>query len=159
MLKALILQILVAATPIHLSMTSIEHVPDSDSLKVMIRMNYDLFLRDYQTIDDDRDLHLLYSYNPFPADYANNYINSKLFIHLNNKRLTGKLLSMDIKDSEISIKMLYYSVKKPKNITVRNTILTGLYSDQVNLTIIKVNDFEKGIRLTPEQKEVKVKLN
>jgi len=43
--------------------------------------------------------------------------------------------------------------KKPKRITVRNMILTGWYTDQVNLMIIRINNFEKGIKLTPEHNE------
>ncbi len=140
-------------------MTSIEHITGTDSLKVLIKMDYDLFLRDYQTIDDDRDLHILYSYKPFPADFVNNYINSKINIYINNKLLNGKLLTMDLAEGEIYLNFLYRSVKKPKKITIRNTILTGLHSDQVNLTIIKINGFETGIKLTPEHNEETFSLN
>jgi hypothetical protein len=125
----------------------------------LIKMNYDLFLRDYQTIDDDRDLNKLYSYRPFPADFVNNYINSKVFIYINNKLLNGKLLTMEFEEGEICLNFLYRSVKKPKKITVRNTILTGLHSDQINLTIIKINGFETGIKLTPEHIEESFSLN
>lgn len=159
MIKILIFQILLTVNPVHLSMTSIEHIPGTDSLKVMIKMNYDLFLRDFQTIDDDRDLDKLYGYKPFPADFVNNYINSKVSIYINNKLLKGKLLAMDLDKGEMNLKFLYRSVKKPRKITVRNTILAGLHSDQENLTIIKINDFETGIKLTPEHIEETFILN
>lgn len=153
MLKILAIPIWLFLHPLHVTMTSIDHVPGTDSLKVSFRMNYDLFLHDYQTIDDDRDLHILYGYKPFPADFVNNYINSKVFIRVNNKLLNGKLLAMDIVDGDIILNFLYRLDKKPKNITVKNTILTGLHSDQVNMTIIRVGNFEKGIKLTPEHNE------
>jgi hypothetical protein len=159
MLKILILPILLNVYSLHSTMTSIEHIHGTDSLKVFIKMDYNLFLRDYQTIDDDRDLHILYSYKPFPADFINNYINSKVFIYINNKLLNGKLLTMDLIEGEVSLSFLYRSDKKPKKVTVRNTILTGLHSDQVNLTIIKINDFEKGIKFTPEHNEETFNLN
>jgi hypothetical protein len=159
MLKILLFNILLAVNPAHVTMTSIEHIHGTDSLKVMIKMNYDLFLRDYQTIDDDRDLHKLYSYKPFPEVFVNNYISSKVFIYVNNKLLEGKLLTMDLIEGELSLKFLYQSSKTPRKITVRNTILTRLYSDQVNLTILRFDDFEKGIKLTPEHIEETFTLN
>ncbi len=159
MLKILLFEILLTVNPAHVTMTSLEQIQGTDSLMVMIKMDYDLFLHDYQTIDDDRDMHKLYTYKPFPEVFINNYIRSKVFIYVNNKLLKGKLLSMDLTEGEISLKFLYQSAKKPRKITVRNTILTRLYSDQVNLTIIRFDDFEKGVRLTPEHIEETFILN
>jgi hypothetical protein len=60
MLKFLILPIWLAFHPVHVTMTSIEHVQGTDSLKVFCRMFYDDFLKDYQTTDDDRDLNTIF---------------------------------------------------------------------------------------------------
>jgi len=139
--------------PVHVTMTTIDHVPGTDSLKVFLKMDYGLFLRDYQTIDDDRDLHKLYEYQPFPSDYINNYINSKLFIQIDNKLLTGKLLNMKLDDGEASFNFLYRTNRKPKKLTVSNKILISLYGDQVNMTIIRTNNIEKGIKLTSGNSE------
>jgi len=111
-------------------------------------MEFDDFLKDLQTIDDDRNLYRLFSKQPFPSDLINQYFNSKVFIYVNNKLLTGKLLSAKITDTEINLDLNYRLAKKPKSITVRNMILTGWYSDQINLMIIRINNFEKGIKLT-----------
>jgi hypothetical protein len=152
-LKTLFLAGVLVFQPVHVTMTSIDHVPGTDSLKVFLKMDYGLFLRDYQTIDDDRDLHKLYAYQPFPSAFVNNYINSKLFIHIDNKLLFGKLLDMNLNDGEVSFNFLYRSNRKPKKITVSNNILTALYGDQVNMTIIRINNIEKGIKLTSENSE------
>jgi hypothetical protein len=29
--------------------------------------------------------------------------------------------------------------------------MTGMYSDQANMTMIKIDDFEEGVKLTPEK--------
>jgi len=116
-------------------------------------MEFDDFLKDLQTIDDDRNLNRLFSKQPFPSDLINQYFNSKIFIYVNNKLLIGKLLSTNLNDNDINLSLFYRSVKKPKSITVRNLILTGWYSDQTNLMIIRINNFEKGIKLTPENNE------
>ena len=153
MLKALAISLWMIMHPGHVTMTSIDYVQGTDSLKVSCRMEFDDFLKDLQTIDDDRNLKRLFSKQPFPSDLINQYFNSKVFIYVNNKLLIGKLLSANLTDNEINLNLIYRSGKKPKSITVRNMILTGWYSDQTNLMIIRINNFEKGIKLTPEHNE------
>jgi hypothetical protein len=116
----------------------------TDSLKVSCRMEFEDFLKDLQTIDDDRNLRRLFSKQPFPSDLINQYFNSKVFIYVNDKLLIGKLLSANLADNDINLNLIYRLSKKPKSITVRNMILTGWYSDQTNLMIIRINNFEKG---------------
>jgi hypothetical protein len=140
-------------------MTSVDYVQGSDSLKVSCRMEFEDFLKDLQTIDDDRNLRRLFTRQPFPNDLINQYFNSKVFIYINNDLLIGKLLSANLIDNDISLNLIYRSDKKPKLITVRNLILTGWYSDQTNLMIIRINNFEKGIKLTPEHNEETLIIN
>jgi hypothetical protein len=153
MLRALAISLWLIMHPGHVTMTGIDYVQGTDSLKVFCRMYFDDFLKDLQTIDDDRNLSTIFSKLPFPADLINQYFNSKVFIYINNKLLIGKLLTVNLTNNEICLNLLYRSDKKPKSITVRNMILTGWFSDQTNLTIIRINNFEKGIKLTPEHNE------
>lgn len=134
--------------------TGIEYIQGTDSLKVSVRINYELFLRDYQqTIFDDLDLEVLRSFQPFPSDLANNYINSKINIYDDKKLIIGKLLKMEENDRDVRFSILYRVEKKLKSITVRNTILTGLYSNVENLIIIRSRNYESEIKLTPEHNE------
>jgi hypothetical protein len=154
MLKVLVLPVLMLFHTGPVTMTSIDYIPGSDSLKMIIRFDYDLFLRDYQqTINDDLDLNALRRYWPFPVDLVNNYINSKVHIYINKELLTGKLLNTEVADGIISLKVLYRLKKKLKRITVRNTILTGLFSEVENLTIIRIKNFETGIKFTQQHNE------
>jgi len=139
--------------PGHVTMTSIDYIQGTDSLKVSCRMEFNDFLKDLQTIDDDRNLRTIFSKQPFPSDLINQYFNSKVFIYVNDKLLIGKLLSANITDNDINLNLFYRSGKKPKSITVRNLILIGWYSDQTNLTIIRINNYEKGVKLTPGHTE------
>ncbi len=150
MLKAIALSLWILINPGHVSMTSINHITGTDSLMVTCRMPFTDFLKDLQTIDDDRNLERLFTKQPYPADLINQYINLKIFISINNKLLIGKLLKATIIDEDINLSLYYKSDKKPKKITVRNMILTGWYTDQTNLTLIRINNFEKGIRMTPK---------
>jgi len=153
MLRILAITLWLIIHPGHVTMTSIDYVQGTDSLKVSCRMEFNDFLKDLQTIDDDRNLNRIFSKQPFPADLINQYFNSKVFIYINNKLLIGKLLTANITDNEILLNLIYKSDKKPKRITVRNMILTGWYSDQTNLTLIRINNFEKGFKLTPGHNE------
>jgi len=153
MLKALAILLWLSIRPVHVTMTSIDYVQGTDSLKVSCRMEFEDFLKDLQTIDDDRNLRRLFNNQPFPSDLINQYFNSKVFIYVNDKLLIGKLLSAILADNDINLHLIYRQSKKPKSITVRNMILTGWYSDQTNLMIIRINNFENGIKLTPGHTE------
>src|SRR5450759_5377185 len=117
MLKALAISLWLIMHPGHVTMTSIDYIQGTDSLKVFCRMEFDDFLKDLQTIDDDRNLYRLFSKQPFPSDLINQYFNSKVFIYVNNKLLIGKLLSANITDTEINLNLIYRSGQKPKSIT------------------------------------------
>jgi hypothetical protein len=152
MLRVLALSIFIFFHPVHVTLTSIDHIPGTDSLKVFVRMYYDDFLRDYNLFDATSvSKNEFPDGEPFPADLMNNYLNGKVIISVNNKLLKGKLLNLVMRDNEISINMLFRTVKKPKIISVTNLIMTGLYTDQSNMTMIKVGDFEDGVKLTPEK--------
>jgi hypothetical protein len=134
--------------------TGIEYVQGTDSLKVSVRINYELFLRDYQqTIFDDLDLEVLHSFRPFPSDLANNYLNSKINISADKKLVVGKLLKTEEYDGDVRFSLLYRVEKKMKSITVRNTILTGLYSNVENLTIIRSRNYDSEMKFTQEHNE------
>jgi hypothetical protein len=154
MLKLLTLPILIFFQQMPVTFTGMEYIQGTDSLKVSVRINYELFLRDYQqTIFDDLDIEVLRGFKPFPSDLANNYINSKINIYANKKLIVGKLLKTEENEEDVRFSILYRVEKRLKRITVRNTILTGLYSDVENLIILRSRNYESEKKLTPEHNE------
>jgi len=153
MLKILAFSVWLVFHPVHVTLTSIDHVTNTDSLKVFVRMYYDDFLLDYSlsglNLPDGAEQFT----NSFPADLMSDYLDKKVNIIINNKQLTGQLLNLTLADNEISMNLLYRSDIKPRVITVKNKIMTELYSDQANMTIIRINNFEEGIMLTPLKTE------
>ncbi|MDQ1296321.1 MAG: hypothetical protein QG611_299 [Bacteroidota bacterium] len=145
--------------PVHVTLTSIDQVKGTDSLKVFVKMYFDDFLIDYKLFDEKSNVENVIKDQQFPADLMKKYLDEKVNIFVNNKQVKGKLLKLTMKDNEISINLLYRAEKKLKSITVRNLIMTSLYSDQANMTIIRVNDFEEGIKLTPKKTEQTFRLN
>jgi hypothetical protein len=156
-LKALTILTCFFLHPLHLTLTSVEQINGTDSLKITIKMNYDLFLRDYQTIDDDRNLDI-YINKPFPQSFMYSYIQSKMAIYLNNKLIYGKLSDIDVTDGEISINLLYRLENKPRKIKIRNKLLTSLYSDAENYIMISIGNLEKGIKMTYDYTEETYKI-
>ena len=155
MVKILALAISVIFHPVHVSLTSIEHVPGTDSVKVFVRMYFDDFLLDYKLFDKN----VSYNYDTdsqlFPEEMLAKYLAEKLIISVNNKQIEGKLLNrvLTAQENEISANLVFLAVRKPEVIAVRNEIMTGLYDDQANMTIIRVRNFEEGVKLTPEKTE------
>lgn len=157
MVANIILLLWLAIHPVHVTLTSVDHIRGTDSLMVLVKMNYDLFRRDYQTIDDDRDVDR-YKDKPFPTIFAYSYLQQKIAIYLDNKLLYGKLLNMDVAEEEISLKLLYIMEKKPRKITISNKLLLSLYGDAENFTIVSIGNFEKGIKMTSDNTEETFKL-
>jgi len=81
------------------------------------------------------------------------YLSEKVKVVVNDKQLTGILQNIKLAENEISINLEYGRVKKPKMVSVTNLIMTSLYTDQANMLIVRVNEFEEGVRLTPESTE------
>jgi len=153
MLKLLALSFWLVFHPVHVTLISIDHVTNTDSLKVFVKMYYDDFLLDYSLSGMELPAGAEQFENTFPPDLMSDYLDKKINIIINNKQLTGQLLDLTLEDNEISMNLLFRSDKKPRVVTVKNKIMTELYSDQANMTIIKINSFEEGIMLTPLKTE------
>jgi len=145
--------------PVHVTLTSIDYVPESVSFKVFVRMYFDDFLADCRLnggeIQDD-------SFSVKSRDAVKTlekYLGDKVVLKVNENHLTAELKEFNIVDNEISINLEYSYVKKPEYIVVKNLIMTGLYPDQSNMVIIRINDFEEGVKLTSEITEKKFIIN
>jgi len=159
MLKTLFLSFWFILHPVHVTLTSIDYIPEADSFRVFVRMYYDDFLLDYRLMMGEKQNENLSDYKIFPENLMWQYISEKINIFVNNRQLKGKLVDLEQVDNEISMNLLYSSGRRPRIVTVKNMIMTQLYSDQANMTIIRINDFEEGIKLTSEVTEQTFTLN
>jgi hypothetical protein len=145
--------------PVHVSLLSIDYAPDKEIFNVFLRIYFDDFLLDSGIkAEDQKNLNFSDS-NLFTKEVIGNYVNIKIKIFINNKNIPAELESMDLSDNELRMNLLFYSVKKVKSIAVKNLIMTSLYNDQSNMTIVKVNDFEEGVKLTAEETEKTFEIN
>ncbi len=141
--------------PVHVSLTSIEHIPDTDSIKVFVRMYYDDFLLDYRLFDSNVGSDYLSGNQEITQGMMEEYLAGKVIITVNNKQLKGKLLNqkLALEENEISVNLVYRSERHPEIVSIKNEIMTGLYDDQANMTIVRISGFEEGVKLTPEKTE------
>jgi hypothetical protein len=136
--------------PVHVTLTSIEFVPDQGRYNIFVRMYFDDFLTDSKVYREELTAGDFVSGTSSSRAAVERYLAAKLIIKVNEKILSGKLQDMNVADNEISLNLEYSGGKKPKTINIINLIMTSLYSDMSNMVILRVNDFEEGVKLTSD---------
>ncbi len=158
MLKSLVLLFCLLFHPVHVTMTSIDYVPENDSLKVFVKMYFDDFMLDLAMSGEQRDADFFTTSNQEVKEAMELYLNKKLTIMVNKKSLEGKLNDLKIVDNEVKLNLEYKTSKQPVTLTIKNQIMTELYKDQSNLIIVRIDNFEEGVKLTPENTEQTFKI-
>jgi hypothetical protein len=159
MLRILCFSLWIFFHPVHVTLTSIDYAPENGSFNVFVRMYFDDFLRDYKLTGEDIRNTDFSKENASSMVEMEKYLGEKIEISVNEKQLKGRLLDLNIVDNEISMNLEFGSVKNPRTLSVKNLIMTGLYSDQTNMIIVKVNKYEEGIKLTSDRTEHSFKIN
>jgi hypothetical protein len=150
MVKTLLISVWFLLHPVHVTLTSIEFVPDQGRYNIFVRMYFDDFLTDSKLYREELTVGDFSAGNSSSKAAIERYLAAKLIIKVNEKLLSGKLQDMNVAENEISMNLEYAGVKKPKTINVINLIMTSLYSDMSNMVIVRVNDFEEGVKLTSD---------
>jgi hypothetical protein len=158
MLKCLVFSFWLIFHPVHVTLTSIDYNPEQDSLKVFVKLYLDDFLLDIGASGEKTQGRDFSKADSGSMKLAENYLNSKLIIKVNNKLISGKLSEMEVVDNEVKLNIEYNKVRNPETITVKILIMTELYKDQSNFLILKVNEFEEGIKLTSDITEQTFKI-
>jgi len=159
MIKTLFLSVWFIVHPVHVTLTSIDYIPERDSLKVFIKMYFDDFLIDVSLHSDSSTGEVFSAANPQSRIVTENYLNNKLILMVNKRLIRGKLSDIEIVDNEIKLNIGYSQINQPEVIVVKNLIMTKLYADQANLVIVKINKFEEGIKLTSDNTEKTFSIN
>jgi uncharacterized protein DUF6702 len=153
MFKILFFLILLLFHPVHVTLTSIDYIQEKDYYKVFVRMYFDDYLLDNKQNGRDVEEADFLDGNYDSRNEVEQFIREKIVIKENEESLIGKLLNMELADNEISINMEYQAKNKPKTLRVKSMIMTDLYKDQLNMVIVRVNDFEEGVKLTSDLTE------
>jgi len=153
MLKALFFSVWFLLHPVHVTLTSIDYVPENDSFKVFIKMSFDDFVNDNRLAGIEIDGRDFDPVGDSAMSSMHHYLKEKIIIKVNGKLLTGTIRDMTLTDNEISMNLNYVGNKDPLQVSVKNLIMTRLYSDMSNMILLRINSFEEGIKLTSEMTE------
>lgn len=158
MFKVLVLNIFLFFHPVHVTLTSVTQIQDSDTLKVLFRMYYDDFQRDYMLYYSEFKPGRGNDTSAIARERLNKYFNDRVRIYINHKLLTGRLSDFSVDGYEIRLNLFYHSDKKPRNFRISNNILTSIYADQANMIYIKIIKYEDAIKLTAEHTEEVIRM-
>lgn len=153
MLLSLLFSILFAVHPVHVSLLSLDHSKENNTFRMFVKIYFDDFLLDAGISEEKGGVPDFSGANNCAYQVVEKYINEKIRIFVNNNIVQSKLDNLDLSDNELRVNLTARTGKEIRSVTVRNLIMTSLYSDQANMVIVKVDDFEEGARLTPEETE------
>ncbi len=151
--KNLIISIWHISHPVHVSFVSIDYVPDQKIINAFLRIYFDDFLLDTGMGESDRKNLSFGSNDTFTYGVLGSYFNSRIRITVNDRQLFAKLVSYELSDNELKMNLMYDPVRNINTISVKNLIMTSVYKDQANMIIIRINDFEQGVKLTADEVE------
>ncbi len=159
MVRLLFLSLWLAVHPVHVSLMSIDYVQDQKIFNVFLRVYFDDFLLDSGIEPGDQKKLVFLGSDGFTQKVISDYVNDRVNLRVNNRQINAELVNMDLSDNELRMNLTFGSAGKVNSITVRNLIMTSLYNDQTNMIIVKVNDFEEGVRLTVQETEKRFEIN
>ncbi len=149
--------LLLVLHPVHVSISSLEYDEKGSSLMLFLKVYSDDLENDCRLMTGNPDL-ILHEKGAVPdTSTIQNYINGKILIEINDVALTGSIESIEYEQEEVRISATYKVKGKVKNVRVVNKVMTDLYSDQTNLFILRIGDWEEGVKFTPENKEFIIK--
>lgn len=153
MIRLLIFSLLLAFHPVHVSLMSIDYEPEGKVFNMFLMIYFDDFLLDSGLGAEVGDELVIQDNDEFAKLFLTNYVNEKVRIIVNGDPVKAELGEMDLSDNELRMNLSFGSEAKIRSVTVKNQIMTSIYSDQANMLIVKVNDFEEGARLTALETE------
>jgi len=158
MLKLFLFSVWIMFHPVHVTLTSIDYVKERRELEVFVKLYYDDFLLECSKEGNDTESLISARVNDDLKQLMERYLNDKVIIKINSKKVQGRLKDINVQDNEARVNLVFNDIQKPKEIVVRNLIMTDLYSDQANMVIIRVGDFEQGVKMTAEIREQSFKI-
>jgi len=159
MIRLLFLSLWLAAHPVHVSLMSIDYVQDQKIFNMFLRVYFDDFLLDSGIEPGDQKKLVFSESDGFTRRVISDYVNDRVNLRVNNRQINAELVNIDLSDNELRMNLTFGSAGKVNSITVKNLIMTSLYNDQTNMIIVKVNDFEEGVRLTVQETEKRFEIN
>lgn len=142
----------------HVSMSSMEYVPDDKGYKITVRVFSDDLLLDLLNLYELPGEHIADHVYTGPDDIYEDYVNEKIEIKINGKQYRAELLASEKLEIETIMRLFVSFEGRADSVEISNTILTGIYVDQVNLFIYKDDKNELAFRFTTTYSEERLNL-
>lgn len=153
MIRLLCFSLWLAFHPVHVSLMSIDYEPEGKVFNMFLKIYFDDFLLDSGLGAEGGDKLVFKENDEFTRMFLTDYVNEKVRILVNGNQVKAEPVKMDLSDNELRMNFSFRSDPKVRSIKVKNNIMTSIYSDQANMLIVKVNDYEEGARLTALENE------
>ena len=144
--------------PVHVSMSSLEYIPEEKGYRLTVRMYSDDLLLDllslYELPADQISDHIYAG----PDDIYGKYINERLKVSIDGKAVKSELEEVEKLEIETIMRLFIRHPGGAEEVLISNTILTNIYFDQVNLFIFKDDENELALRFNFNYSEEKLKL-
>lgn len=134
--------------PVHVSMSSMEYIPGDRGYKITVRMYSDDLLLDLVNMYEIPDEHIVDHVYCGPDDIYQDYINERLKFIADGQQYKARLEESEKLEIETVMRLFIECQEEISTLDIHNTILNGIYPDQVNLFIYKDDTNEMALRFT-----------
>ena len=159
MIRFLLISLLILLHPVHVSILSLDYAKTENRFEVFMRIYYDDFLLDSGISTEESKRFVFTTDNTYTKGVLMKYINEKVRIKVNDKQVSLSLHSFDLSENELRMNLSAEASGDINSVTVKNYVMTTLYGDMANMIIVKVIDFEEGVKLTSTETEKKFIIN
>ena len=142
--------------PVHVAFTNVEYDNDKQEILIASRIFYDdMELAVEQLFDADLQLGTD-NEHPESDKFISLWYASVFEISINGEKIPPENIEFIRRETDDLAMRLFFRIKSefPKQISIKNLILTDLYADQANLMILKVGNLEESFSLTEDNNVV-----
>ena len=147
MSSVVLLFLLLAVHPVHVSITSIEYVDDRRVFTVFVRLYFDDFCSDCRLAGIEASEENFSESTETGMFILQEYLNKRFTFSADGKKVNLSLENISLQDNELKANLVSERFKPPARLMVSSNIMTSLYADQANMLLVKIGGFEEGIKL------------
>jgi hypothetical protein len=146
--------------PVHLSFTNVEYIADKQEIQLTSRIFWDDMEAEIEA-QNQVELNIgTPNEHPNLNQYIQTWYSKSLLIEINGKPIAEDKYILTLTEiDDISMRMVFtIQSESPKQIQIKNKILTALYADQSNLLIIKIKQIEESFSLSADNNVVTLEI-
>ena len=134
--------------PFHVSVCSIHHAPEENTLQITQKIFADDLEEALNAASAQSQVDVLNPPDPAALDaIIRNYLQEHLKITVNDQEVTPTYLGYELEELALWCYLEVPEVAEVQRITVRSSVLTDAFDDQTNIVHIKYKDTTKSMKL------------